>query len=35
MSSFPTTSAFVILGVITVVFAVLTLREDILRKRGP
>jgi len=34
MSTFPTIAAFVSLAVITAVFAVLTLREDLLRKKG-
>ena len=34
MSGFPTMSSFLILGVITVVFLALTLREDMLRKSG-
>ncbi len=34
MSTFPTIPSFVILAIIAAVFAILTLREDVLRKRG-
>ena len=34
MSTFPTIPSFVILAVILAVFAVLTVREDLLRKKG-
>jgi len=34
MSTFPTMAAFVSLAVITTVFAILTLREDLLRRKG-
>lgn len=34
MSTFPTIPSFLILAVITAVFLVLTVREDLLRKKG-